>query len=156
MGRGCDELFWLLFVLFVYVLRNLSWKHPFEVPETGMNCYSSFVDADRGMERVSGLVSDWECGQTEKHTTHRTFNLQSSGIKGLATLFPQSVRISCNFIKKVSYSIEGKRRGWVMNCKQGQFFKKSFLNWSIVNLQCCVNFCCTAKWFSYPWSEVKC
>ena len=24
-----------------------------------------------------------------------------------------------------------------------------FFNWSVVDLQCCVNFCCTAKWFNY-------
>ena len=26
-----------------------------------------------------------------------------------------------------------------------------FFNWSIVNLQCCVSFRCTAKWFSYTY-----
>ena len=36
----------------------------------------------------------------------------------------------------------------------------SFLNYllkkrSIVNSQCCINFRCTVKWFSYTWSEVK-
>ena len=26
-----------------------------------------------------------------------------------------------------------------------------FFNWSVVDLQCCANFCCTAKWFSYTY-----
>ena len=30
-----------------------------------------------------------------------------------------------------------------------QFFFFFFPNWSVVDLWCCVNFCCTAKWFSY-------
>ena len=32
----------------------------------------------------------------------------------------------------------------------GAFLLSSFcfLNWSIVDLQCCLNYCCTAKWFS--------
>ena len=31
------------------------------------------------------------------------------------------------------------------------FFLK---NWSIVNLQCCANLCCTAKWFSYTHIDI--
>ena len=29
--------------------------------------------------------------------------------------------------------------------------KKDFFNWSIVHIQCCVNYCYTAKWFSYTY-----
>ena len=29
-----------------------------------------------------------------------------------------------------------------------------FLYWSIVDLQCCVNFCYTAKWFSYTYTYI--
>ena len=32
------------------------------------------------------------------------------------------------------------------------FFKKFY--WSIVDLQCCVNFCCIAKWFSYTCTRI--
>ena len=33
------------------------------------------------------------------------------------------------------------------------FFKKNF-HWSIVDLQCCVRFGCTAKWFSYTYTYI--
>ena len=32
-----------------------------------------------------------------------------------------------------------------------QVFIKIFLNWSIVDSQCCVNYCCTTKWFCYTY-----
>ena len=32
-----------------------------------------------------------------------------------------------------------------------QYFFVFFLNWSIVDLQCCVNFCYTEKWFRYTY-----
>ena len=31
----------------------------------------------------------------------------------------------------------------------GEEHVHSLLNWSVVDLQCCINYCCTAKWFSY-------
>ena len=52
-------------------------------------------------------------------------------------------------IKVISFSIHLKVfplfRGWQV------VFKKVFLfNWSVVDFQCCVNFCSTVQWFSYP------
>ena len=41
---------------------------------------------------------------------------------------------------------------WLSLCQCYTFFYKNlFFNWSIVDLQCCVNFWCTAKWFSYTY-----
>ena len=39
---------------------------------------------------------------------------------------------------------KGGGMGWTL-------FSFNFFNWSIVDLQCCVNFHCTAKWFSYTY-----
>ena len=36
-------------------------------------------------------------------------------------------------------------------CDNKEFYFILFFNWSIVDLQCCVNFCHTAKWFSYAY-----
>ena len=47
-----------------------------------------------------------------------------------------------------------------LSCMQplAQYFKLilkiNFFNWSAVDLPCCVNFCCTATWFSYTYLYV--
>ena len=36
-----------------------------------------------------------------------------------------------------------------LRCSVSLVLKDSFLFWNTVDLQCCANFCCTAKWFRY-------
>ena len=40
---------------------------------------------------------------------------------------------------------------WAFCNKLSQPVGLFFLNWSIADLQCCANFCCTTKWFSYTY-----
>ena len=40
------------------------------------------------------------------------------------------------------------------SCLPVFFFFFNLFYWSIVDLQCCVNSCCTAKWFSYTYIYV--
>ena len=35
-----------------------------------------------------------------------------------------------------------------------ELFKKNLFSWSIVDLQCCANFYCKAKWFSYTHTHI--
>ena len=46
------------------------------------------------------------------------------------------------------YEIE--RRDWLT------LIKVFILHWSIVDLQCCVSFRCTAKWLSYTYTYIHC
>ena len=39
-------------------------------------------------------------------------------------------------------------------CKAHLFFSFFFFYWSIVDLQCCVNLCCTGKWLSYTHIDI--
>ena len=44
------------------------------------------------------------------------------------------------------------RESWRICGPVGFFLVETFLkNWSIVDLQCCINFCCIVKWFSYTY-----
>ena len=35
------------------------------------------------------------------------------------------------------------------------YFLKLIFNWSIVDLQCCVRFCCIAKWISHTYTHIQ-
>ena len=56
--------------------------------------------------------------------------------------------IDCN---DLSTNITGDIWGRSRNTPNGSVF---FFNWCIIDLQCYVNFCCTAKWFSYMYIYV--
>ena len=78
-----------------------------------------------------------------------SFSLKSKGKKY------QFVWDHCGFINRVDSTntelIIPELEIWY--CIPYLFFLRDFLffNWSIVDLQCCVNFYCIAKWFSYTY-----
>ena len=43
----------------------------------------------------------------------------------------------------------GETLTWFTNCRICCVFLNLFFNWSIVDKQCCVSFCCTAQWLNY-------
>ena len=50
--------------------------------------------------------------------------------------------------------VEVIRREFWAPVKEWSFFFFNLFYWSTVDLQCCVNFCCIAKWFSYTYMYV--
>ena len=44
--------------------------------------------------------------------------------------------------------------GYIPGVRDEHRFQGFFVNWSTINLQCCVSFCCRAKWFSDQFSSV--
>ena len=54
--------------------------------------------------------------------------------------------LSISLLLLTNFSFQGSIRTWFVFFF---FLKFIYFYWSIVDLQCCVNFRCTAKWFSY-------
>ena len=50
------------------------------------------------------------------------------------------------FVAVYPHSTPAARVRWALTLWIG-FFKDFFFNWSVIDIQCCVNFWCTAKWF---------
>ena len=78
---------------------------------------------------------------------------------GITQEFYQIFRKEWPFVLKLQKNCRGKNTRklsrWschYLNIRVCSLWKKKYLNWSIIDLQCVVNFRYTAKWFSYKYT----
>ena len=124
--------FWLPQACFFFSLRANR------IPILGLETVCLITTGERNLSKVRCKNK-----QTNKQTTHKNLSTFPSAIGKQTLVCIKSPSLQMLFLTEEFYVTPWLQR-WLQYSMVNSF--SLFIYWSIVDLQRCVNFCCTAKW----------